>query len=124
MLRRIHDMPAHTIGFEVVGEADDDDFEDVVEPVLREEIAAGRKLRLLYVVGPQADADGDLVKSEAGFSARHATSFERLAVVSDEDWLRPLLRVMSLLMPGKSRGFRVRELAEAKAWLAEGAGTP
>ena len=46
MLRRMTDMPVGTIGFEVVGEVEDDDWEDSVEPVLRAEIAAGRKLRL------------------------------------------------------------------------------
>jgi hypothetical protein len=40
-------------------------------------------------------------------------------VVSDEDWMRPALRVLSFLLPGKARGFRVAELADAKTWLAE-----
>jgi hypothetical protein len=47
------DMPPGTIGFEAVGEIDDDDFEDVVAPVLRQQIASGHKLRLLYLLGPQ-----------------------------------------------------------------------
>jgi hypothetical protein len=29
------------------------------------------------------------------------------------------LRVLSFLLPGQSRGFPVRDLAAAKAWLAE-----
>jgi hypothetical protein len=39
MLRRITDMPAGTIGFEAVGDVEDDDWEDTVEPVLRDENA-------------------------------------------------------------------------------------
>jgi hypothetical protein len=39
-------------------------------------------------------------------------------VVSDEDWVRPALRALSFLVPGKAKGFRVRDLAEAKAWVA------
>ena len=31
-----------------------------------------------------------------------------------------VLRGLSFLLPGKARGFPVRELAAAKAWLAEG----
>ena len=41
MLRRMSDMPVGTIGFEAVGEVDDDDWERSVEPLLRREIAAG-----------------------------------------------------------------------------------
>jgi hypothetical protein len=119
MLRRITDMPAGTIGFEAVGEVEDDDWQDSVEPVLREEIAEGRKVRLLYLLGPETrELEGDAMKADAGFRARHAASFDRVAVVSDEDWMRPALRALSVLLPGKAKGFRVRELADAKAWLA------
>jgi hypothetical protein len=119
VLRQMKDMPVGTIGFEAVGEVEDDDWEDTVEPVLRREIAEGRKLRLLYVLGPGTrEVEGDAVKADTGFRARHASSFDRVAVVSDEDWVRPALRALSFLLPGKAKGFRVRHLADAKAWLA------
>ena len=90
MLRRMNDMPSGTIGFAAVGEVDDDDWEDVVEPVLRSDIAAGRKVRLLYLFGPGADeTEGDAAKADTGFRARHANDFERVAVVSDESWIKP-----------------------------------
>jgi hypothetical protein len=120
MLRRITDMPTGTIGFEAVGEVEDDDWEETVEPVLRQEMAAGRNVRLLYLIGTEArEVEGDAMSADTGFRVRHATSYERVAVVSDEDWIRPALRALSFLLPGKARGFRVRDLAEAKAWLAQ-----
>ena len=120
MLRRIPDMPAGTLGFEAVGEVEDDDWEAAVEPVLRNEIAQGNKIRLLYVIGPQTrELEGDAMQADTEFRARHASAFERVAVVSDEDWMRPALRVLSVLLPGKARGFAVADLEEAKAWLTE-----
>ena len=119
MLRQVTDMPVGTIGFEAVGEVEDDDWEDTVEPVLRREIAEGRKVRLLYVLGPGTrEVEGDALKADTEFRARHAASFDRVAVVSDEDWMRPALRALSFLLPGRAKGFRVRDLTEAKAWLA------
>ena len=124
MLRRITDMPAGKIGYEAIGEVEDDDWEQAVEPVLRREIAEGQKIRLLYLLGAEArELEGDAMTADTGFRARHATSFERVAVVSDEDWMRPALRGLSVLLPGRARGFRVSELAAAKAWLAEGLNT-
>ena len=121
MLRRMTDMPVGTIGFEAIGEVEDDDWERAVEPVLRAEIADGRKVRLLYLLGPEArDVEGDAMQADTTFRARHATSFDRVAVVSDEDWMRPALRGLSFLLPGRAKGFHVRELAAAKAWLADG----
>jgi hypothetical protein len=120
MLRRITDMPVGTIGFEAIGEVEDDDWEKAVEPVLRREIAEGRDLRLLYLLGPEArKLEGDAMTADTGFRARHATSFERVAVVTDEDWVRPALRALSFLLPGKAKAFRVRDLESAKAWVAE-----
>jgi hypothetical protein len=118
VLRPMTNVPVGTIGFEAVGEVDDDDWEEAVEPVLRREIADGRKVRLLYVLGPAArDVEGDAIKAGSEFRARHASSFDRVAVVSDEDWIRPALRALSFLMPGKSKGFRVNEIDDAKTWL-------
>lgn len=120
MLRRMTDMPGGTIGFEAVGEVEDDDWEETVEPVLRQEIAEGRNVRLLYLIGAGArEVEGDALSADTGFRVRHAASYERVAVVSDEDWMRPALRALSFLLPGKARGFRVCDLVEAKAWLAE-----
>ena len=121
MLRRITEMPTGTIGFEAIGEVDDDDWEHEVEPLLRREIAGGGKVRLLYLLGPESrGVEGDAMQADASFRARHATSFDRVAVVSDEDWMRPALGALSFLVPGKAKGFPVSELANAKAWLAEG----
>jgi len=87
MLRPIADMPPGTLGFEAVGEVEDDDWEDAVEPILRQESAAGRKVRLLYLIGPQAtEVEDDVVEAGAEFRARHLDLFERVAVVSDEGW--------------------------------------
>ena len=125
MLRPMNDMPTGTIGFEAVGDVDDDDWEDVVEPVLRAEIAAGRKVRLLYLFGLRADdIEGDAMKADTGFRARHAKEFERVAVVTDESWIKPALRALSFLMPGAASGFAVHDLPAAKTWLAEGLETP
>ena len=121
MLRRVADMPAGTIGFEAIGEVEDDDWEEAVEPVLRDEIASGQKVRLLYLLGPEArNVEGDAMKADTGFRARHASAFERVAVVSDEDWMRPAVRALSVLLPGQARAFPVRELDAAKTWLREG----
>jgi hypothetical protein len=86
MLRAMSEMPPGTIGFEARGEVEDDDWEHIVEPVLRREIADGHKVKLLYVLGAQArEVEGDAMSADVEFRARHASSFERVAVVSDED---------------------------------------
>lgn len=120
MFKRMYDMPRGTVGFEAAEEIDDDDFADVVSPVLRQQIAEGRKLRLLYLLGPQLrEYEGDAAQEQLKFAARHITAWERVCVVSDESWIRPALRVLSILVPGTIRGFPVADLEAAKRWVAE-----
>ena len=119
MLKQMADMPPGTVGFDAIGEVDDDDFEKTVEPVLRRIIADGRKVRLLYLLGVRfREYEGDALKEEMKFAIHHPSAYERVAVVSDEEWLRPALRLLSVLVPGQLRGFRVAELATAKSWVA------
>ena len=114
MLRRIADMPTGTFGFEAIGEVEDDDWEEAVEPVLRAEIAAGRKIRLLYLLGAESrEVEGDAMSADTGFRARYATSFDRVAVVSDESWMRPAMRACrscSRARRGRSRSPSSRRL--------------
>ena len=83
MFKRVRDLPPGTIGFEAVGRVDDDDFEEVVAPVLCQHIADGRKVRLLYLLGPQLDSyESETAQEELKFAARHATAYERVCVLS------------------------------------------
>ena len=38
---------------------------------------------------------------------------------ANETWMRPAMRALSFLLPGKAKAFPVAELEAAKAWLAE-----
>ena len=121
MLKKIYNMPAGTLGFEAVGEVDDDDVEKVLAPALRQWVATRGKIRLLYVLGSRLEEfEGDAVSENAKFLARHPTAFERIAVVSDDEWLRPAIKALSVLLPGEAKAFPVRQLDDAKSWLAEG----
>jgi hypothetical protein len=82
MLKQMADMPPGTVGFDAIGEVDDDDFEKTVEPVLRRIIAEGRKVRLLYLLGVRfREYEGDALKEEMKFAIHHPSAYERVAVV-------------------------------------------
>jgi hypothetical protein len=44
VLKRIYDMPAGTLGFEAVGEVEDDDVEPILAPALRQWTAESGKI--------------------------------------------------------------------------------
>jgi hypothetical protein len=48
----------------------------------------------------------------------HVTRWEKIAVVTDKEWLRHSVSIFGYLIPGQIRGFRAAQEAEARAWVA------
>ncbi len=50
---------------------------------------------------------------------KHLAGWERMAVVSDVEWLRAAVKIFRLAIPGHIRVFHDHELAEATRWITE-----
>jgi hypothetical protein len=61
---------------------------------------------------------------DAMLGLAHPRSFDRIAVVTDSDTIRRLVKVAGWSIPGEMRLFANREREEAKAWACEGLDTP
>ncbi len=48
----------------------------------------------------------------------HLSRWERIAVVTDVEWIRLAVHAFGFLMPGKVRIFPVKEATGARAWIA------
>jgi hypothetical protein len=116
-------MPPGTLGFRISGHLTREDYADVLVPPLRGAIRAGRRLRVLFAVGPELHMERGAIwedlKAEVELGIRHRDAWERTAVVTDLDWLRRAFELAAWMIPGDARLFRETELEQAKAWLAE-----
>jgi hypothetical protein len=119
----IQDMPAGTLGFRVAGHLTREDYTSVLVPPLRAAIESGERLRVLYAIGPELHMEPraliEDLKVELGFGVRHHEAWERIAVVTDLDWLWRAFGLFSWMVPGEMRMFHESELDRAKDWLAE-----
>jgi hypothetical protein len=122
MVELIPGMPPGTLGFRVSGRLTREDYVDVLVPPLRRAVEAGERLRVLYAIGPELHMEPAAVwedlKVEVDLGIRHRDAWERIAVVTDIDWLWRAFELFSWMVPGEMRLFRERELEQAKAWLA------
>jgi hypothetical protein len=123
MAEVIQDMPAGTLGFRVSGHLTREDYTSVLVPPLRAAVEGGERLRVLYAIGPELHMEPralmEDLKVELGFGVRHHEAWERIAVVTDLDWLWRAFGLFSWMVPGEMRMFHESELDQAKAWLAE-----
>ena len=123
MLARIEGLPQGVIGLRVVGRLTGDDYKTELEPAVNAVVADGRKVRLLLELGGAYEGiDPGAVAADMGFGSEHFKAFERLAVVTDIDWIRGGAGLFGPLMPGELRVFGTAELGAAKAWIGEGLG--
>jgi hypothetical protein len=115
-------MPPGTLGFRVSGRLTREDYVHLLVPPLRRAVEAGERLRVLYAIGPELHMEPAAVwedlKVEVDLGIRHRDAWERIAVVTDIDWLWRAFELFSWMVPGEMRLFRERELEQAKAWLA------
>ena len=57
--------------------------------------------------------------ADAKVGLEHPSAWERIALVTDIDWLRSATHIFGFVMPGEVRVFTNAELPEAKKWVAE-----
>lgn len=120
MIERIQDLPENVLGFTAKGDVTGADYESVIIPAVEEMLTRKKKIRLLYYLGE--DFTGFEMKAmwdDARIGLQHLTAWERVAVVTDVEWIRTAMKVFGFVMPGQVRIFSNSELAGARQWLSE-----
>jgi hypothetical protein len=113
-------MPPGVIGLRASGKVSAEDYKNVLAPTLDRALADGGKLRLVYELGAGYEGfESGGVWQDLRLGASHLNSFERMALVTDVDWMRHAANVLGFLMPGEIKVFPLVEREAAVAWAAE-----
>ncbi len=116
MIEVLDDLPAGVIGLRATGEVNADDYRDVMIPVLDDALARGG-VRLLYVLDEHATFRPGALFADAKFGVGHLKGWDRLAVVSDADWLENAVKAFGWMMPGEVKVFDDDDVDDAVEWL-------
>lgn len=121
MIETLTDMPAGVTGIRVSGHIDGNDLR-AFQPVMAEMLDAG-EIRIVEVIASdyRGFGPGGLAEDlKLGFGAllHHHSSFKRVAVVSDKDWVAHTVHALAWLVPGETAVFGLDELERAKQWAA------
>lgn len=120
MIERIPDLPENVLGFSAQGTVTANDYESVIIPAVEAMFSRQGKVRLIYQLGDDFSGfEAAAVWDDTKLGLKHLTGWERLALVSDVEWVRWALKVFGLAIPGHVRVFHNRDLAEAKRWVCE-----
>jgi len=121
MIELIEGLPDNVIAASCSKQVTKEDYERVLIPAVEAALKKHDKVRLYYRIGPEfegIDPTAILEDMKVGFS--HLSHWERIAIVTDVEWIRMAIRAFAFMVPGQVKFFGNDQDAEAREWI----GTP
>ncbi len=121
MIELISGVPDNVVGITASGHVSASDYEAVLVPAVESRLKQFAKLRLLYRLGPEFKSfTAGAMWDDLKLGVAHWKAWERIAVVTDVDWVANLTRFFSFAMPCPIRVFPNSAIAQATDWLTTG----
>jgi hypothetical protein len=119
MIEKIDEAPAGVLAFKAVGQVDLNDYTQTLKPAIDAATAGGRKIRAVFLLGPEYTGYAKGVKREdLGIGLGFLRKWERCAVVTDSPGIRDLMRRFGWMMGKRLKHFSVADLPAAMSWAA------
>jgi hypothetical protein len=121
LIETVTDLPAGTLGFRASGTISSDEYRQMMEPAYAA-LERGKKLNIYFELtedfhGLDSGALWQDLRAAGSVGLKHRSSWERMAHVTDRDWVRHGASAFGCLAPGELRLFERSEQEEARAWL-------
>ncbi len=123
LIETVTDLPPGTLGFRASGKLTSDEYRQMIEPIYAT-LERGEKLNIYFELaddfhGLDLGALLQDVKAAGSIGLKHRSSWQRMALVTDKDWVRHGASAFGWLAPGELRLFDLAERDTARAWVAE-----
>ena len=119
MLERLTDLPNSVMGIKASGEVTGDDYRKVLVPAVEEALKDDAEVRLLYVLGDDVTGlSAGAAWQDTKVGLGHYNRWEKVAVVTDKDWLRHSVDIFGYLIPGEVKAFTSAQELEARDWVS------
>jgi hypothetical protein len=120
MIQMLDDLPDDVVGFEAIGEVTSDDFHTELIPVVNRAREHHEKIRAVCVIGDRFERfTTGAMWADATIGLEHPTMWERIALVTDLDWVVHLASGFGWAVPGELKVFPLSALSDARTWVAE-----
>ena len=120
MIEILTGVPDNVGAFRCHGHVTKDDYDTVLIPEVERTLEQHEKVRIYYEFAPDFDgiAPGAAWEdTKVGFS--HFLRWERIAVVTDVEWIKQTMKFFGFLMPAQVRAFALAEADLAREWIAD-----
>ena len=118
MVEKMTGFPEGVVGVSATGEVTHEDYKNVIVPAVEEALAQKPKIRFLYYLGPEYTGfKASALWDDAKLGLGHTRAWERVALVTEVEWIRKAMQLFGVLIPGELRVFSNSELSAAREWI-------
>jgi SpoIIAA-like len=123
LIESVTDLSLGALGFRASGKITSDEYRKMMEPIYAA-LERGDKLNIYFELaddfqGLDLGALWQDVQAAGSVGLKHRSSWQRMALVTDKDWVRHGASAFGWLAPGELHLFVPSERDKARAWLAE-----
>ncbi len=120
MIEIVPSLKDNVLAVKAVGKVTGEDYSQVLIPAVEERLNKYDKIRFIYDLGRDFQGfTAGALWDDALVGFRHLTAFEKIAVVSDEEWITAAVRFFALFIPCPVKIFRTGEMSTAQLWINE-----
>lgn len=113
-------LPRDVVGIDIRGLITSQDYSGMLVPLIERRAKGHDKLKMICVLGTWFDGySPGAMWDDLRFGFSHLTTFSKLALVTDQEWIRHSAKLFGMLMPTEVMVFDLADLEEAKAWISE-----
>ncbi|MGH9563066.1 MAG: STAS/SEC14 domain-containing protein, partial [Terracidiphilus sp.] len=122
MIERLEGFPDNVVAMAAKGQVTKKDYDQVIAPEVARAFKNHRKVKFYYELGPQfTGLEPGAAWEDLKEGIRHFGGWEKMAVVTDVEWIKRLVSGFGAMMPGEVRVFPNAEQTVARAWILVGA---
>jgi hypothetical protein len=118
MIEILKNFPDNVIALSCEGQVTKEDYDGILVPAILKALKRHDKIRLFYKTSANFTGyDPGAIWEDMKIGVEHPNRWERVAVVTDVDWIVQMMKLLSFLMPCPAKLFPPSELAQANAWI-------
>lgn len=118
MIEQLNDFPENVLAFICRGRVTKADYDSVLVPAVMKALEGQKDVRLYYEIAADfAGFEVGAMWEDFKVGMAHLSRWERIAVVTDIEWIRHTVRLFSFLIPGTVRLYPLSEAGKARAWI-------
>jgi hypothetical protein len=119
VIERLSNFPDNVVAIRCKGRVTKADYDSVLVPAVESALKKRDKIRIYYEITPDFSGfDPGAMFEDFKVGMGHITRWERIALVTDVEWIKHMMQLFSLITPGETKVFPTSQADEARAWIA------